>query len=90
MPRTGIVWTSASFAPEPQPLGAGAESDDPKADRTLLSNDVCLRSNHRLLGGRGYSGVRDTLVPALREQGLGSDQVARLVTENPQRALSGQ
>lgn len=59
------------------------------ADRILLSNDVCVRSNHGLLGGRGYAGVLDTLAPALRGQGLGACDVTRLLADNPQRALSG-
>lgn len=58
-------------------------------ERILLSQDVCLRSNLRAFGGPGYAyvitGFRERLVRA----GLAAPLVDRLVTENPQRALSG-
>lgn len=59
------------------------------ADRILLSNDYCVRSNARHAGGRGYCGVFDTLLPALGRAGLAKADAVRLVTENPQRALAG-
>lgn len=59
------------------------------ADQILLSNDYCVRSNARHAGGRGYSGVLDTLLPALGSAGVTQADAARLVTENPQRALCG-
>lgn len=59
-------------------------------DRVLLSNDVCVRSNYGGLGGRGYTGVLTTLIPALRHRGVAAATLERLITENPQRALSGE
>jgi phosphotriesterase-related protein len=58
-------------------------------DRVLLSQDVCLRSQLRAMGGCGYDFVLTDFVARLRAAGLGEDDVHVLTVENPRRALTG-
>ena len=59
-------------------------------DRVLLSQDVCLRSNLRALGGPGYAYVATTFADRLRESGFAESDVRTLLVDNPRRALTGE
>ncbi|HVM30850.1 MAG TPA: hypothetical protein VM305_08810 [Candidatus Limnocylindrales bacterium] len=59
------------------------------ADRILLSQDVCLFTDFEACGGPGYGYVLRSFLPRLERAGLAPDLIRRMVTLNPQRALSG-
>lgn len=58
-------------------------------DRVLLSQDVCLRSNLRAMGGPGYAYVPTTFAERLRADGFTGSDLDRLLVDNPRRALTG-
>jgi len=58
-------------------------------DRVLLSQDVCLRSNLRALGGCGYAYVVTGFADVLREAGFDDTDLRTLLVDNPRRALTG-
>lgn len=58
-------------------------------DRLLLSQDVCLRSNLRALGGCGYAYVPTAFAERLRDAGFTESDVRTILVDNPRRALSG-
>jgi len=59
-------------------------------DRVLLSQDVCLRSNLRALGGCGYTYVVTGFADVLREAGFDDADLRTLLVDNPRRALTGE
>lgn len=59
------------------------------ADRLMLAQDVCTKTQLRAHGGRGYDHVLVSVVRRLQAAGLSRGEVERLVAENPRRALSG-
>ncbi|HEU4566402.1 MAG TPA: hypothetical protein VFR99_00105 [Marmoricola sp.] len=58
-------------------------------DRVLLSQDVCLRSNLRAMGGCGYTYVVTGFAEVLRSSGFDDADLRRLLVDNPRRALTG-
>ncbi len=59
------------------------------ADRLVLSQDVCLKSQLRAYGGRGYDHLLTTIAPRLAEAGLSASDVDRLLITNPRTVLAG-
>ncbi len=59
------------------------------ADRLVLSQDVCLKSQLRAHGGRGYDHLLTTIVPKLRHAGLDDAAIDDLFISNPRRVLGG-
>jgi predicted metal-dependent phosphotriesterase family hydrolase len=59
-------------------------------DRLLLSQDVCLRSDLKALGGPGYAYVMTGFADELRTAGLTDDDVEQILVDNPRRALTGE
>ena len=59
-------------------------------DRVLLSQDVCLRSNLRALGGPGYAYVPTVFAERLRAAGFDDSDVRTILVDNPRRALTGE
>jgi phosphotriesterase-related protein len=59
-------------------------------DRVLLSQDVCLRSNLRSLGGSGYAYVPTAFADHLRTAGFDDSDLRTLLVDNPRRALTGE
>lgn len=59
-------------------------------DQLLLSQDVCLRSNLRAMGGPGYTYVVTQFADVLRDAGFGEDDLHLLLVDNPRRALTGE
>jgi predicted metal-dependent phosphotriesterase family hydrolase len=59
------------------------------SDRLLLSQDICLTSHFRSLGGPGYGYILREFVPLLRSEGFSDAWIERVFVENPARALSG-
>jgi phosphotriesterase-related protein len=64
-----------------------AEHD--RLGQVLLSQDVCLRSNLRALGGSGYTYVVTGFADVLREAGFDDADLRTLLVDNPRRALTG-
>jgi phosphotriesterase-related protein len=60
------------------------------ADRVLLSQDVCLRSNLRAMGGPGYVYVVTGFRARLLEAGVPHELVERFLVANPRAALTGE
>lgn len=59
-------------------------------DRILLSQDVCLRSNLRSMGGPGYTFVVTEFRHRLLAAGFPTDLVTHFLVENPRAALTGE
>jgi phosphotriesterase-related protein len=59
------------------------------SDRLLLSQDICLTSHFRALGGPGYGYLLREFVPHLRAIGFDEAWIERVIRENPARALTG-
>jgi phosphotriesterase-related protein len=59
-------------------------------DRLLLSQDVCLRSNLRALGGSGYAYVPTAFADHLRAAGFDDSDLRTILVDNPRRALTGE
>lgn len=59
------------------------------ADRLVLSQDVCLKSQLRAHGGYGYDHLLTTIVPRLRDAGLDDAAIDELFITNPGRILGG-
>lgn len=57
------------------------------ADRILLSQDICLRSLLKTMGGPGYDFVLDTFLPRLRAAGLQEEEIALLMQHNIARVF---
>ena len=58
-------------------------------DRILLSQDICLVSQFRAMGGPGYGYILREFRGRLRAAGFGEATIERLLVTNPARALTG-
>jgi predicted metal-dependent phosphotriesterase family hydrolase len=58
-------------------------------DRILLSHDICEKDQLQSYGGGGYAFLFDVFLDLLKKRGLADEELERLVTINPQRALVG-
>ncbi|WP_248579374.1 hypothetical protein [Nocardioides sp. InS609-2] len=58
-------------------------------DQLLLSQDVFLKSLLRSHGGPGYAHLLQYFVPRLTRHGFGSDDIDRLLIDNPRRLFVG-
>ena len=63
--------------------------DEGWAGRLLLAQDVCLKTQLRAHGGRGYDHILTSVVPMLRDAGLSPEDALALVVDNPARLLTG-
>jgi phosphotriesterase-related protein len=57
------------------------------ADRILISQDVCLRTDLVAYGGFGYAHILEHIVPVMRRKGIGPDAIHAIMVENPKRLL---
>ncbi len=64
--------------------------DEGWSRRLLLAQDVCLKSQLRAHGGRGYDHILTSVAPMLRDAGLSAADVRALVVDNPARLLTGE
>ncbi len=62
--------------------------EDGYADRILLSQDVCHKTDLRRFGGVGYGHVLRTFRTHLREAGLDETTISRFLVDNPRRLLT--
>ena len=58
------------------------------ADRILLSQDVCTKSQLKRYGGNGYSFILEKFLPRLRELGVDEGDIWKMMVENPRRVLT--
>jgi phosphotriesterase-related protein len=58
-------------------------------EHLLLSHDVCSRTHLTIGGGGGYILVATGFSDALRQAGLGQDELDLILIDNPRRALTG-
>lgn len=58
-------------------------------DRILLSQDVCLVSQFRAMGGSGYGYILREFTGRLRAAGITDATIERFLVTNPARALTG-
>lgn len=59
------------------------------AERILLSQDICARSNLRTLGGPGYTFVLQEFRAIAVEAGIDPDILRSISTDNPRAAVFG-
>jgi phosphotriesterase-related protein len=59
-----------------------------RADRVLLSQDVCHNEQLRHYGGNGYTYLQETFLPRLRAAGVSETEIRQMTVENPRRLLS--
>lgn len=58
------------------------------ANRLLLSQDIALKFDLCRYGGVGYAHVPNVIVPMLRRQGVGEDDIRRMLVDNPRDVLT--
>lgn len=58
-------------------------------DQILLSHDICEKDQLKAYGGGGYGYILQSFLEELRKRGFVEEELERLVTSNPQRALTG-
>jgi phosphotriesterase-related protein len=59
-------------------------------DRVLLSHDVCLRTDLATYGGPGYAYLLTGFRARLEAAGFEASAIARMLVDNPRRALTGE
>ena len=57
-------------------------------DHILLSHDICEKDQMMCYGGCGFGFIFQHFCAVLRQRGLSEEEVERLITVNPQQALS--
>lgn len=58
------------------------------SSQIVLSNEVAFRISLRRYGGYGYAHILENIVPEFRALGVEDEQIATMLTENPQRLLA--
>lgn len=58
-------------------------------DSVLLSHDICTRSRLAAFGGHGYAHLALNVTGLMRDRGFSSNDVDRLMHNNPRRFLAG-
>lgn len=58
------------------------------SDRITLAQDVFYKQNLRAYGGWGYDHLLVTIVPMLRDAGVGEEDLKRMLIETPKRLLA--
>jgi phosphotriesterase-related protein len=61
--------------------------DDGRADRVLISQDVCLRTDLVAYGGFGYAHILEHIVPLMKRNGVGEDAIHTIMVDNPRTLL---
>jgi phosphotriesterase-related protein len=64
--------------------------DEGWLDRVLVAQDVCLKSQLRAFGGRGYDHLLTGLPALLADAGLSDTDVRALLVDHPRRLLGGE
>jgi len=59
-----------------------------RAERILLSQDVCHDSQLKAYGGNGYVYLHETFLPRLRAAGVDEATLSTITVDNPRRILS--
>jgi phosphotriesterase-related protein len=54
----------------------------------LISQDCCFKINYKRYGGWGMSHILDHLKPYMREQGITSEELNSIMTDNPARIFT--
>lgn len=57
-------------------------------EQIVLSQDLTRKSNLKKNGGQGYTYLFDEFIPALRQQGIQSADLAQMLIHNPARILN--
>jgi phosphotriesterase-related protein len=59
-----------------------------RADRILLSQDVCHNEQLRHYGGNGYTYLQEVFLPRLRGAGVAETEIRQMTESNPRRLLT--
>jgi phosphotriesterase-related protein len=59
-----------------------------RADRILLSQDVCHNEQLRHYGGNGYTYLQEAFLPRLRDAGVAETEIRQMTEANPRRLLT--
>ncbi|MGC4028407.1 MAG: TatD family hydrolase [Steroidobacteraceae bacterium] len=57
-------------------------------DRILLGHDVCTQMQLAKNGGGGFAYISNSLLPALKAQGVSEEAIHRMMVDNPRRVLT--
>jgi len=57
------------------------------ADRILISQDICHKTNLVKYGGEGYTHILDHVLPLMRRKGMTDSQIRTITMSNPQTVL---
>jgi phosphotriesterase-related protein len=57
------------------------------AGQLLIANDLCLKSMLHAYGGWGYDHVFRNIVPMMRMEGIGEQEIRTVLVDNPKRFL---
>ena len=58
------------------------------ADRILLSQDVCTKTQLKRYGGTGYSFILEKFLPEMRSRGVSEEHILMMMVEDPKRILT--
>jgi len=58
------------------------------AGQLLLTNDICLKQMLHAYGGSGYDHILRNVVPMMRDEGVPTEMIDRIIRENPKRLFS--
>lgn len=61
--------------------------DDGYADRLLMSQDTCFKTDLVAFGGWGYAHILNNIVPIMLRWGISKESVRTIMVENPKRLL---
>jgi phosphotriesterase-related protein len=57
-------------------------------ERTLVSHDICQKTNLVSYGGHGYAHILENVVPVMLRKGLTASDVEKILIHNPARILA--
>ncbi len=57
-------------------------------NRLLLAQDIALKFGLRRVSGVGYAHVPNVIVPMLRRQGVGDEDLTRMLVDTPREVLT--
>lgn len=56
-------------------------------NQLLISQDICTKVRLRAYGGEGYEHILENVLPIMERKGLGQEELAHLMVDNPRRLL---
>ena len=57
-------------------------------DRILVGHDICTQPQLKKNGGGGFGYISNSLIPALKAQGVSDETIHKILVDNPRRVLT--